>query len=112
MPATHEAWIVLLVVGARLHVQLATPKFPLPASIAAIVSDLVDGTIAFYAFANVGLTDYQGYDKALDVYYLSIQYLSTMRNWDNLAAFNIGRMLFYSRLTGGLLFELTQIRAL
>jgi hypothetical protein len=112
MPATDDAWLVLLVVGARLLVPLAIPKFPLPASIAAIVADFVDGTIAFHAFANVGLTDYQAYDKAFDVYYLSIQYLSTLRNWDNLVAFDIGRMLFYYRLAGGLLFDLTQFRAL
>ena len=24
---------------------------------------------------------YQGYDKAMDVYYLAIAYLSTLRNW-------------------------------
>jgi hypothetical protein len=112
MPATEDAWMVLLVIGARLLVPLAIPKFPLPASIAAIVTDFVDGTIAFDAFANVGLTDYQAYDKAFDVYYLSIQYLSTLRNWDNLVAVDIGRILFYFRLTGGLLFDLTQVRAL
>ena len=112
MPATDDAWIVLIVIGTRLLVPLAIPRFPLPASIAAIAADFVDGTIAFHAFANVGLTDYQGYDKAFDVYYLSIQYLSTLRNWENLVAFDIGRILFYFRLTGGLLFDLTQVRAL
>lgn len=112
MRATDDAWIVLLVIGARLLVPLAIPRFPLPASIAAIIADFVDGTIAFDAFANVGMTDYHGYDKAFDLYYLSIQYLSTLRNWDNLVAFNLGRMLFYYRLAGGFLFDLTQFRAL
>jgi hypothetical protein len=112
MPASDDVWIVFLVIGARLLVPLAIPKFPLPASIAAIVADLVDGTVAFYAFANVGLTDYHGYDKAFDIYYLSIQYLSTLRNWENLVAFDIGRFLFYYRLAGGFLFDLTQVRAL
>jgi hypothetical protein len=111
MQITDDVWLVLLVVGARLLIPLAIPRYPLPASIASIVADLVDGTIAFYAFANVGMTDYQGYDKAFDIYYLSIQYLSTMRNWDNLVAFQIARMLFYYRLAGGLLFDLTQVRA-
>jgi hypothetical protein len=111
MPEANDAWIVLLVVGARLLVPLAIPKFPLPTSIAAVVSDYLDGTV-YEAFAHVGLTDYQGYDKALDVYYLSIQYLSTMRNWVNLVAFNLGRLLYYYRLAGGFLFELTQVRAL
>ena len=79
MLEANDVVIVLLVVGARLLVPLAIPKFPFPASIAAVVSDYLDGTV-YEAFAHVGLTDYQGYDKALDVYYLSIQYLSTMRN--------------------------------
>ncbi len=112
MPDADDVVIVLLVLGARLLVPLTIPKFPLPASLAAIIADFMDGTAAYQAFATVGLTDYQGYDKALDVYYLSIQYLSTMRNWGNLFAFNMGRLLFYYRLAGGLLFEVIQIRAL
>ncbi len=37
---------------------------------------------------------YQSYDKALDIYYLAVAYLATMRNWGNLAAFQVGRVLF------------------
>ena len=42
--------------------------------------------------------------------YLSIAYLATMRNWENLAAFQIGRLLFYFRLVGALAFELSGAR--
>ena len=55
---------------------------------------------------------YQGYDKALDIYYLAIAYLSTMQNWTNLYAFGMSRFLWYYRLVGVLLFEFTQIRAM
>lgn len=103
--------VVLLVIGARLIVPLFIPKWPLPAGIAALVIDGVDQTI-FQRFTSLPLTGYQSYDKALDIYYLSIAYLSTMRNWVNLYAFRMSRFLFYFRLLGVLLFELLQVRAL
>jgi hypothetical protein len=103
--------ILLLVVALRLFVPLAIPRFPIPAGIAALVIDGVDQTI-FQAFTTLPLAGYQSYDKALDVYYLSVEYLSTLRNWTNLAAFAMSRFLFYYRLVGVLLFELLQIRAL
>jgi hypothetical protein len=103
--------ILLLVVAARLFVPLAIPRYPIPAGIAALVIDGVDQTI-FQAFTTLPLAGYQSYDKALDIYYLSIEYLSMLRNWTNLSAFAMGRFLFYYRLVGSLLFELSQVRAL
>jgi hypothetical protein len=58
------------------------------------------------------LENYQQYDKALDVYYLALAYLATLRNWVSRDAFDIGRFLFYYRLVGVVLFEQTQVRAL
>ena len=43
---------------------------------------------------------YQTYDKALDVYYLTIAYAATIRNWGGGDAFAVGRFLFYYRLVG------------
>ena len=103
--------VMLLVLGARLFVPLAIPKWPLPAGILALVIDGVDQTI-FQQFTTMNLDWYQGYDKALDVYYLAIAYLSTMRNWVNLPAFSMSRFLWYFRLVGVLLFELSQLRAM
>lgn len=103
--------VMLIVVGARLIVPLFIPKYPLPAGILALVIDGVDQSI-FQAFTTMQLGWYQSYDKALDVYYLSIEYLSTMRNWINLYAFHMSQFLFYFRLVGVLLFELSQLRAL
>lgn len=103
--------VMVLVLGARLFVPLAIPKWPLPAGILALVIDGVDQTI-FQQFTDMNLDWYQGYDKALDVYYLAIAYLSTMRNWENLPAFAMSRFLWYFRLVGVLLFELSQLRAM
>ena len=49
---------------------------------------------------------YQTYDKALDVYYLAIAYISTMRNWRDPVAFRSARFLYLYRLVGVTLFEL------
>ena len=38
---------------------------------------------------------YQSFDKALDIYYLAVAYLSTLRNWRSEPALKIARFLFY-----------------
>jgi hypothetical protein len=103
--------VFVAVIAARLFVPLAIPKYPIPAGIAALVIDGVDQTI-FQSLTTLDLAGYQSYDKALDVYYLAIAYLSTLRNWTNIPAFAMSRFLFYYRLVGSLLFELTHVRAL
>jgi hypothetical protein len=100
-----------VVVASRILVPLAIPRFPLPAMLVALVIDGVDQTI-FQTFTSLDLTGYQSYDKALDVYYLSIAYVATLRNWTHLAAFGVSRFLYYYRLVGVVLFELTQVRAI
>jgi hypothetical protein len=107
---TTDILVFLVVVGLRLLVPLLIPRYPLPAVLACLVIDGVDQTI-FQKFTDLDLTGYQGYDKALDIYYLSIAYLSTLRNWDNLVAFEGSRFLYYYRLVGVALFEITQTRA-
>jgi hypothetical protein len=101
--------ILTAVVTARVAVPLAIPRFPLPAMLVALVIDGIDQSI-FQTFTTLDLSGYQSYDKALDVYYLSIAYVATLRNWTNLAAYGVSRFLFYYRLVGVVLFELTQLR--
>jgi len=98
--------VFLLVVGARFLVPLLIPRFPLPAVLAALVLDGVDQTI----FQALGYDPpgYQGYDKAMDIYYLSIAYLSTLRNWADVNALAVARVLFFYRLVGVVAFEATQ----
>ncbi len=98
------------VVAARILVPLAIPKFPLPAMLAALVIDGLDQTI-FQTFTSLDLEGYQTYDKALDVYYLSIAYIATLRNWTNHTAVGVSRFLYYYRMVGVVIFEVTQIRA-
>ena len=103
-----EDVVLLCVIGARFAVPLLIPRYPLPAEIGALVLDAADQTI--FQLFGYDPPGYQGYDKAMDVYYLAIVYLSTMRNWDNLAAFRVGQVLYYYRLAGVVLFELTHAR--
>ena len=101
--------IVVLVVGLRLVVPLFIPRFPLPAILLALIIDAADQTIfqknlsaQFWHQIEDG---YQGYDKALDVYYLSLAYVATMRNWTNRTALVTAQFLWLYRLFGVTLFE-------
>lgn len=111
MTETSDLIIFWLVVGIRLFLPLLIPRWPLPGIIGSLVIDWIDGSI-FREFTNLSLEGYQAYDKALDIYYLAIAYLATLRNWSSLYAFKISRFLFYYRMVGTLLFNLTGIRAL
>ena len=108
-PETDDFLVFLLVVAARLLIPLAIPRWPLPAILAALLLDGFDQTL-FQTFTVLNLTNYQSYDKALDIYYLTIAYLSTLRNWADPTALGISRLLFYVRLVGVALFEFTQLR--
>ena len=91
---------VLLV---RFLLPLAILRYPLPAVLACLVVDAADQTV-FQAFG-YDPPFYQGYDKAMDVYYLAIAYVSILRNWAAPAAAGVARVLFYWRQLGVALFE-------
>ncbi|TDC48406.1 hypothetical protein E1281_24805 [Actinomadura sp. KC345] len=97
------------VVGARFLLPLLILRYPLPAIVGCLVLDAVDQTI-FQSFG-YDPPGYQGYDKAMDVYYLALAYLATMRNWTNGFAFQTARFLYFYRLVGVVAFELSQWRA-
>jgi hypothetical protein len=103
-----EDVVFVAVVAGRFLLPLLIPKFPLPAIIACLVLDAADQTI-FQAFG-FDPPGYQNYDKAMDIFYLSIAYLAAMRNWDNLHAFAVARFLFYYRLAGAFIFEVSHER--
>jgi hypothetical protein len=105
-------WLIFwAVAAARFLLPLTIPRYPLPGIVASLVLDGIDQTI-FQQFTTLPLEGYQGYDKALDIYYLAIAYISTLRNWGHLFALQVSRALFYWRLAGVALFELTQLRPL
>ena len=108
---TTEWIIVVLVVGGRLALPLLIPYFPVPALLACLILDSIDQSI-FQQFPAIPLDGYQSYDKALDIYYLSVAYLSTLRNWTNQGAFRMSQFLYYYRMIGVVAFELTQNRTI
>jgi hypothetical protein len=103
--------IFAVVVLVRLIAPLFIFRFPLPAIVVCLVVDAADQTI-FQQFTDLDLTSYQGYDKALDVFYLTIAYISTFRNWSHPAGLAVAAFLWYYRLIGVTLFELTDWRPL
>jgi hypothetical protein len=101
-------WVFVAVVAARFLLPLLIPRQPLPAIVGCLVLDGVDQSI-FQAFG-YDPPGYQSYDKAMDVYYLAIAYVATLRNWASLPAFVVGRFLYFYRLVGVVAFELAQAR--
>ncbi len=100
--------VFVAVLGSRFLVPLLIPRYPLPAILACLVIDGVDQTI--FQLFGYDPPGYQSYDKAMDVYYLAIAYLATMRNWRSMPAYRIGRFLYFYRLVGVVAFEFTQTR--
>jgi hypothetical protein len=111
LAGTFDILVFLVVVLARFGIPLFIPRFPLPSIVAAMLLDAADQTI-FQQFTDLDLSSYQSYDKALDVYYLAIAYISTLRNWTNATGYATARFLWCYRLIGVAAFELTQWRAL
>ncbi len=103
--------VFVVVVLSRFFVPLLIPRFPLPAVVACLVIDAVDQTV-FQAVTDDPLAWYQTYDKALDIFYLAIAYISSMRTWRDPVAFQTLRFLYLYRLVGVLLFELLDRRFL
>jgi len=99
-------WAIVI---TRFVLPLWIPKFPLPAILACLVVDAVDQT-AFQAFTDFDLTKYQSYDKALDIFYLTVAMLAMYRNWRYKPALHIGLVLFYVRLLGVMWFEVSDRR--
>lgn len=101
--------VVVVILATRFVVPLFIPRFPLPAILICLVVDAADQTI-LQQLTDLDLDSYQNYDKALDIYYLTVAYLAVYRNWTNGVAVEVARFLWYYRLVGVLLFEVTQER--
>ena len=102
--------VIVAVILSRLLVPLLIIRWPLPAIVACLIIDAVDQTVFTAVAPDADLSGYQTYDKALDIYYLVIAYISTLRNWTNRFALEVARFLIYYRLVGVVLFELSGIR--
>ncbi|MFO7916322.1 MAG: hypothetical protein R6U43_11620 [Candidatus Krumholzibacteriales bacterium] len=95
--------------SVRFILPLFIPKYPIPAILLCLLMDAADMAV-LQTFTGMDMAGYQSYDKALDIFYLSIAMLTTLRNWKNFEAVVIARILFYIRLGGVLIFELTGYR--
>jgi hypothetical protein len=105
-----EETVFVTVLLVRFFLPFTILRYPLPGVVACLVVDGVDQSI-FQAFG-FDPPFYQSYDKAMDVFYLGVAYISTLRNWVSLEAFQVSRFLFFYRQVGVVAFELTQIRTL
>lgn len=96
----------ILTIIIRLILPLSILRFPLFGALLSISLDYFD--YDFIRFLNNGdLTNYQIIDKALDLYYLSLElYVTT--SWQNSLVKITSLLLFIYRILGILLFFLTQ----
>lgn len=106
--STATAIVFAAVVAGRFILPLFILRYPLPAIIACLILDGIDQTI--FQWFGYDPPGYQSYDKAMDVFYLAIAYISTLRNWTSMAAFQVAWFLYFYRLVGVILFEITHLR--
>ena len=71
---TSDLVILFAILATRFVVPLFIPRFPLPAILGCLVVDAADQSI-FQTFTDLNLDGYQSYDKALDIYYLTVAYV-------------------------------------
>jgi len=102
-------FVFAAVILARFLVPLLIPVYPIPGILASLLLDASDRAI-YAQFVEIDVEAYQAYDKALDIYYLTLAYVATLRNWGHSTALRLARALWYYRLVGVALFELTGIR--
>ncbi|HMO95703.1 MAG TPA: hypothetical protein PKD27_06240, partial [Tepidiformaceae bacterium] len=103
--------VIAGVLALRFLLPLSILRYPLPGILAAMLADSIDGAI-FDSYTSVSLENYQFYDKSLDIYYLAIAYIATLRNWVDPAALRIAQFLWYYRLFGVALFATMDARVL
>lgn len=97
-----------ILILARLILPLLILKYPLLGGAVAIMLDNIDWHTR-YLFDIQPLGEYQTIDKVLDLYYLSLLAL-VARNFKDTLMRNIILGLFFYRLIGVVLFELTGMR--
>ena len=97
----------LLIIVLRLLIPLTILRWPLAGGILALLADALD--IVFASLIDLGgLWQYHNLDKYLDTYYLALEAIVAQR-WLALPRWT-ATLLFGYRLTGVVLFEVTNIR--
>src|SRR5687768_4624760 len=101
-------WMVVILI--RLIVPLTILRWPLLGSILSMIADNFDVVILdFFGLKDWG--DYNQKDKFLDVYFALFQGY-TLLFWKDRLAKKTGIFLFWYRITGTLLFEITNVKLL
>ena len=97
----------LLIVVLRIVLPLTILRWPLAGGILALLADALD--IVFASLIDLGgLWNYHQLDKYLDTYYLALEAIVAQR-WSPIPRWT-ATLLFGYRLTGVVLFEVTNIR--
>ena len=97
----------LLIVVLRVLLPLTILRWPLAGGIVALLADALDIVLASLVDLG-GLWQYHNLDKFLDTYYLGLEAIVAQR-WTALPRWT-ATLLFAYRLTGVVLFEVTNIR--
>ena len=97
----------LLIVVLRILLPLTILRWPLAGGIVALLADALDIVLASLVDLG-GLWQYHNLDKFLDTYYLGLEAIVAQR-WTALPRWT-ATLLFAYRLTGVVLFEVTNIR--
>lgn len=100
---------LLFIFSLRLLVPLTIFRWPLAGGLASAVVDALDTNLV--KLFGVEIPHYVSTDKILDMYYLSIELLVSLK-WANQYAKKTSIFLYVWRLIGVIAFELTQIRPL
>lgn len=101
-------WIVIILI--RLLVPLVIFRWALFGGILAIIADNLD-VVILDALHVSNFGPYNQTDKILDLYYLAIECVVSLR-WQNKLARNTSIFLFIYRLIGTIIYEITNIRGL
>ena len=96
-PSRRPAWAMLagMAVSSGVDVvqfllPLADPALPAAGLVGCLVVDGIDQSV--FQWFGYDPPGYQSYDKAMDVWYLAIAYLATLRNWAALPAYRVGQL--------------------
>ncbi len=97
-----------LVMAIRLTVPLTIWRWPLAGGLLSIVADTID-ILIFDVAGFPSFASYQQIDKALDLYYLAIEFV-VAQHWQSLPRWTASALFAY-RLVGVAVFETTGARA-
>ena len=105
-------WFVFgLIVVVRTVVPLAVFRWPFWGALACILADASD-SILQDAFGVEVISAYHNFDKAFDLYYLSVEAFVAWRTWDDPLARWTAVVLLALRAAAVIAFELTGVRQL